>query len=203
MRSFGERFFAPVLDTPSYAAPVPAGLEAMPIEPPAYYHRELGEYLLPYNAMRMSADPVYEIGGRDTGDRRLARRIDVHHEQHVRLVEGGQELLTQVQRARVAMRLKDRHHTAVEPRLGGGEGGAELGWMVPVVVHHRDASGRSPHLEAALDAREPGQGPLDGHERDLQIEAHRDGVRSAVPSWSKNSSLAHRSIGSTDRICSN
>ena len=56
----------------AYAAPVPAGLEKLPVEPPAaYYHRELGEYLLPYNAMRTSPDP----------DRALRAFIDSTYEQ--------------------------------------------------------------------------------------------------------------------------
>src|SRR5215471_7626103 len=100
-------------------------------------------------AMRMRADPFREIGGGDAGNRRFPRRIDVHHQQHVRLVEGGEELLTQVERARVAMRLEHGHYTTVEPRLGGGEGRANLGGMVAVVVDHRDASHRAPDLEAA------------------------------------------------------
>ena len=60
----------------AYAAPVPAGLEKLPVEPPAaYYHRELGEYLLPYNAMRTSPDP----------DRALRAFIDSTYEQAAKL----------------------------------------------------------------------------------------------------------------------
>src|SRR5215467_579905 len=97
--------------------------------------------------MAVRANPLHEISGADAGNRRFARRVDVHHQQHVRLVEGGEELPTQVQRARVAMRLEHGHHAAVEPRLGGGEGGANLHGVVPVIVDHRDAGGRAPDLE--------------------------------------------------------
>jgi len=42
----------------AYAAPVPKGLEEAPIFPrAAFYHRELGEFLLPYDAVRASGDP--------------------------------------------------------------------------------------------------------------------------------------------------
>jgi hypothetical protein len=41
-----------------YAAPEPAGLKEAPVEPAeAFYHRELGEFLLPYDAVRQAADP--------------------------------------------------------------------------------------------------------------------------------------------------
>jgi Family of unknown function (DUF5996) len=41
-----------------YAVPEPAGLKDAPVRPAAaYYHRELGEFLLPYEAVRTSADP--------------------------------------------------------------------------------------------------------------------------------------------------
>src|SRR5437667_4558628 len=42
-------------------------------------------------AMRVGPNTLHEIGGRHAGDGRFARRIDVHHEQHVRLIEGGEE----------------------------------------------------------------------------------------------------------------
>ncbi len=42
----------------AYAAPVPEGLNTAVVEPAAaYYHETLGEFLLPYEAVRTSADP--------------------------------------------------------------------------------------------------------------------------------------------------
>jgi hypothetical protein len=42
----------------AYVVPSPAGLESVPVRPSAaYYHRELGEFLLPYEAVRTAADP--------------------------------------------------------------------------------------------------------------------------------------------------
>jgi len=41
-----------------YAVPEPAGLKEARVEPAeAFYHRELGEFILPYEAVRRSADP--------------------------------------------------------------------------------------------------------------------------------------------------
>lgn len=42
----------------AYAVPEPAGLKEAPVRPEAaYYHRELGEFILPYEAMRTAASP--------------------------------------------------------------------------------------------------------------------------------------------------
>lgn len=46
----------------AYAVPEPAGLKEAQIEPAAaYYHRELGEFILPYEAVRTSPDPAAAI----------------------------------------------------------------------------------------------------------------------------------------------
>ena len=42
----------------AYAAPSPAGFDAAPVLPEqAFYHRELGEFVLPYEAVRTADDP--------------------------------------------------------------------------------------------------------------------------------------------------
>ena len=42
----------------AYAVPEPAGLREAPVQPAgAYYHRELGEFILPYDAVRTAAEP--------------------------------------------------------------------------------------------------------------------------------------------------
>ena len=47
----------------AYAVPPPAGFESAAVEPAgAYYHNELGEFLLPYNAMRSTPDPDRALG---------------------------------------------------------------------------------------------------------------------------------------------
>jgi hypothetical protein len=49
---FGEAAFY------AYAYPAPSGFDAYAVEPPeAHYHQGLGEYVLPYEAVRKSADP--------------------------------------------------------------------------------------------------------------------------------------------------
>jgi len=42
----------------AYAVPAPPGFDAMPVQPAAaFYHRELGEFILPYEAVRTADDP--------------------------------------------------------------------------------------------------------------------------------------------------
>ena len=68
----------------AYAAPVPAGLESVAVEPAiAYYHRELGEFILPYNQMRATADP----------DRTLRTFVDSTYEQAAKLANWNREAL--------------------------------------------------------------------------------------------------------------
>jgi hypothetical protein len=46
----------------AYAVPEPAGLKEARVQPAAaYYHREMGEFILPYEAVRTAADPEKEI----------------------------------------------------------------------------------------------------------------------------------------------
>jgi len=46
----------------AYAVPEPAGLKEARVRPDAaYYHREMGEFILPYEAVRTSADPAAAI----------------------------------------------------------------------------------------------------------------------------------------------
>ena len=46
----------------AYAVPEPAGLKEAGVSPPgAYYHRELGEFILPYEIVRNAADPAAAI----------------------------------------------------------------------------------------------------------------------------------------------
>jgi hypothetical protein len=46
----------------AYAVPEPQGLKDAPVLPDgAYYHRELGEFILPYEAVRTAASPERAI----------------------------------------------------------------------------------------------------------------------------------------------
>jgi hypothetical protein len=46
----------------SYAVPEPTGFKDAPVQPAdAFYHRELGEFILPYSAVQQTADPAGAI----------------------------------------------------------------------------------------------------------------------------------------------
>src|SRR5213593_1884307 len=125
-------------------------------------------------AMAVRPDPVGEIPARDAGDRRLAGRVDVHHDQHVSQIERRQELVPQMLGPGVAVRLKHRHDPTVEAGLGGGQGRPDLGRVMTVVVDHRDATGTTQDLKSALDSGESGERPLNRGKRDLQVQPHAD-----------------------------
>ena len=43
----------------AYAVPEPQGMKEAAVQPSAtYYHRELGEFILPYEAVRTASDPA-------------------------------------------------------------------------------------------------------------------------------------------------
>ena len=71
----------------AYAVPAPPGLESIAVEPSAaYYHRELGEFIFPYNAMRNAVDP----------DRALRRFIDSTYTQAAALAGWDRAALERV-----------------------------------------------------------------------------------------------------------
>ena len=103
--------------------------------------------------MPVSGDPLGQITGVDTGNRRLARRVDVHHDQRVGLVERREELSPQVVRTAVAVRLEDDPEALGLPQvLHRAEGGLDLGGVVAVVVEQGHAAGLADGLEAAAHA---------------------------------------------------
>src|SRR6266566_2719244 len=120
-------------------------------------------------------DAVGQVAGVHAGNRRLARGVDVHDDEDVGLVERGQEIVPQVLRPRVAVWLEHRDHAPVEPRLGGGEGRADLGGVMAVVVDDEHVAGGAPDLEAPLHPREAGQGGPDLRKRHLEVERDRGG----------------------------
>jgi len=46
----------------AYAVPAPPGFDAIPVKPEAaFYHQELGEFILPYEAVRTADDPDHAL----------------------------------------------------------------------------------------------------------------------------------------------
>ena len=72
----------------------------------------------------------------------------------VGVVEGVEEVVEEVARARVAMRLERDDQAAAEALACRAQRGADLRRVMAVVVDHQDAALLAAHLEAAMDAAE-------------------------------------------------
>ena len=73
------------------------------------------------------------------GDRRLARGVHLRHEQHVAGRRARGEVVEQIARARVAMRLEREHDAAARVALAHRvDRRGDLGRVMPVVVDDRD-----------------------------------------------------------------
>src|SRR5262245_39503697 len=68
-------------------------------------------------SMTVSGNPLGQVARVDAGNRRLTRRIDVHDDQHLGLVERRQELPAQMVRTAVEVRLEPRDVAPCEARL--------------------------------------------------------------------------------------
>jgi hypothetical protein len=72
------------------------------------------------------------------GNRHLAGRVHLGDQQRIARRQHGGEVVEQVTRTRVAMRLEREHHAAPRVALADRvEGGGDFGRMVPVVVDDR------------------------------------------------------------------
>ncbi len=99
-------------------------------------------------------------------DRRLAGGVDLGHEQHVALAEHPAEIIQQVARTRIAMRLESEHQTARRPRLAHRvERGRDFGRMMSVVIDDERAPGRPSDLaellQPPIDALKMGRAPFE------------------------------------------
>ena len=187
---------APIVSTTSRSAITPASaagefahvLDEHGLEPPAAAHG--------------AADRA-AVGVRD---RLLARRVDLGHEQRVRSRERAAEVVDQVVRARVAVRLEGEHQPPARPGLARGlDRRLDLGRMVAVVVDERDAPGLrrdfADDLEPAADALEAGERALDRGVLDLELGRDRDrGERVAHVVQCPAGSARRRAAGGPARI---
>ncbi len=124
------------------------------------------------------ADRATERFAVRAGDRGFAGRIHLGDDERVGIRQHLRELVEQVARARVAMRLEDQHDTTVRPALARGlDGRRDLGRMMAVVVHDRDLADAGVDvgdpLQAPLDALEAGQRALDGGIVDSRVRSRR------------------------------
>src|SRR5262249_48111357 len=78
-------------------------------------------------------------------------RIDIENQGDIREIESSSEVIEKMKRPGVAVRLEDRKDAAEIAGLGGAQGGANLGWMMRVIIDDRHTVTRL-DLETAIDA---------------------------------------------------
>ena len=90
------------------------------------------------------AKPVYEISGAHRMTLLLAvpYKIDMRHDDDICFTKADGELFHQKSCSTVLMRLKDADQTLwLMVTAQGAQGGVDLGRMMAIVVHHRNAMG--------------------------------------------------------------
>src|SRR4051794_14921410 len=108
------------------------------------------------------------------GDRRLACRIDFGHDQRVYTRKHAREVIEQVARSRVAMRLECQQNASAGPALTNGfQGRGQLGWMMAIVIDERDRAIRRSYiavlLQPTIDSLEADQRGLNGGVRNVEL----------------------------------
>ncbi len=104
----------------------------------------------------------------------LARGIDVEDDERVGIAEGLGEIVHQLLRSAIAVRLENDMNFAIAALLCGGKGGTDFGRVMAVVVDHTDSSARAPELKAAVNPTEVVEGGADVFQANVETHADRD-----------------------------
>src|ERR1700687_5393207 len=102
----------------------------------------------------------------------FAGEINYKQIKNVGVIESRKEVVEEIAQPRVAMRLKDRDHAALERGANRGKRRADLGRMMRIVVEHDSSCRLALDLEAAADSAKPGQRGCGPFETDSNF--HRD-----------------------------
>src|SRR5215471_16622392 len=109
------------------------------------------------------------------GNRRFAGRVDIGDDQQVRLVESPCELLPQMLRAGVAVRLEEHQQTVKFTAACRFERGPDFGGVMAIIVDDRDLADRSFDVKSAAYAGEVGKALANELRRDVEIEGNGGG----------------------------
>ena len=122
-----------------------------------------------------ASDRVRDQFRGDPFDGLLARRVDRRDERHVRHQQRLTELDGEVARARVEVRLEERHDAATRiPAPGGVQRRPDLGRMVRVVIDDDRAGILAEDLKASIDAQKTSQPRGGGLSGDSKLAGHGD-----------------------------
>ncbi len=106
---------------------------------------------------------------------RLTGGVDIGEYEHIGLVEGAAEFVPEMLRAGVAMRLEEHEQATELTDARRFERGADFGWVMAVIIDHRDVVDHAFDVKAAADAREFGEALADQFCRNIEVQ--RDGRR--------------------------
>ena len=121
------------------------------------------------------AQPVHKIIAAHSGDRRLTGGIDIGDENLVGVIETAAEIVEQVGKAAVAVRLHDGDQlVGAAQHAACLQGGADFHRVMPVIVDHGHAAADSLGLEAPADPAEAVKGRRDAVGKDTHLQRHRD-----------------------------
>ncbi len=110
----------------------------------------------------------------DAFDRRLARGVNIGHEDRGGIVKRAAELVLQRLRPRVAVRLKHDDDALAAGVLRGGERRADFARMMRVIVDHHVAIGAELDLEPPARAAKRLERLRDFRERHAELRGERD-----------------------------
>jgi hypothetical protein len=85
----------------------------------------------------------------------LTCRIDIRHDNRVRIVETSTKILKQIMKAAEAMRLYDCHNTPLTCLTSCSQDRTYFYGMVPVIVDYGNSTGFTRLGEAPFNTREP------------------------------------------------
>src|SRR5579871_2272811 len=119
-----------------------------------------------------SLDLFRQSFARHAFDWHLAGSIDIKHIERIRIAERGRKFLVQISRPAIAMRLKHHVNLAESALSGRGQGGANLGWMVPVIIDNTYAARPASQLKTPVHATEMLQ--REANQVDFDVETDAD-----------------------------
>src|SRR5439155_8533419 len=107
--------------------------------------------ILCYYAARLR-DTLSQHFTRNPFNRVLTGRVNIQHNQGIRILKRCGELIRKITGTSVAMRLKDYMDATETTLAGGGHGGAYLRGMVAVIVNFAYVAGLATQLDAPVHA---------------------------------------------------
>src|SRR5262245_24197270 len=108
--------------------------------------------------MALPFDRLIERFAGNSGNRILTGRINFCQHEAVSALERIEKFVEEIARSCEAVRLKDHRQRTIPTVADGADGGANLRWMMAVIVDDHNSPGLAFELKAAMDAGKGGHG---------------------------------------------